>query len=223
MTVRLLHELPLAAATARPSEYALAHKGVKLDYGTLAAEIDRIAAAFHALALQRHERIAVYLPKQFETIISIFGALRAGCVFVPVNPLLKAQQVEHIMKDCSVRLLVTSRDRLAALGEVPSRCEALQHIVVVGDAPSKDLRQYVRAECSNWDEIRSAGHPARFRHVIDADMAAIFYTSGSTGPPKAVVLSHSNMVNDASSVPEYLENRADDRLLAEDRLNKAHS
>jgi acyl-CoA synthetase (AMP-forming)/AMP-acid ligase II len=81
------------------------------------------------LGLQRGERIAIYLEKRFETVIASFGAPAAGCVFVPLNPLLKPEQVAYIMRDCNVRMLVTSPERYALLTESIADCHDLRHVV----------------------------------------------------------------------------------------------
>ncbi len=75
----------------------------------------QLGQAMLALGLGRGERVAVYLEKRLETVIALFGAAAAGGVFVPVNPLLKPEQVAYILRDCNVRVLVTSADRLKLL------------------------------------------------------------------------------------------------------------
>ncbi len=207
----LLHELPLRAALAHPERPALRHKEQTVDYGTLGSEIERFARAVIALGLERQERIAVFLPKQAETVITMFGAARAGCVFVPVNSVLKPPQVAHILKDCNVRLLVTSPERARDLAAVLPECPDLRLIVTVGNRPTEGL-DTAQAELLTWQDLptgASAGH-----RVVDTDVVSIFYTSGSTGRPKGVVLSHRNMVAGALSVASYLENTPEDRLLA---------
>ena len=210
---RLLHELPLVTAERAASRTALAHKSATLDYSAFAAEIESFSSALLSLGLARCDRVAIFLPKQFEAVVSMFGTACAGCVFVPINPVLKPQQVEHILRDCNVRVLVSSPERTVALGEVLGRCHDLQHLVLAGDT-SLAAAIPVGLNVVRWNEWVTAGHPKRSHRVIDVDMAAIFYTSGSTGRPKGVVLSHRNMVTGALSVAQYLENCPQDRLLA---------
>ena len=80
----------------------------------------------------RGERVAFYLDKRFETVATAFGAAHAGAVFVPVNPLLKAEQVGHILRDCNVRVIVTSAERLDAIAATLAECPDLRHVVVIG-------------------------------------------------------------------------------------------
>lgn len=203
----LLNELVAVAAERTPDAPALTYAGVTLSYGMLDAAVTAFASGLMALGLARGERVAIYLEKRFETVVASFGAPAAGGVFVPLNPLLKPDQVGFIVRDCDVRVLVTSPERLSQLGDVLAQCPSLRHVVLTrgsGDAP---------VPVHDWLELLAT--PTRAGHrVIDTDMTAILYTSGSTGRPKGVVLSHRNMVAGGKSVASYLENRASDTLLA---------
>ena len=204
----LLPELISRSAQRFPEHIALTYGKDSLSYAQLQTAVSAFASGIVGLGLQRGERVAIYLEKRFETVIASFGAPAAGAVFVPLNPLLKAEQVAYILRDCNVRLLVTSPERHALLREALADCSDLRQTILVntpaGQAP---------ATCCAWDDLMQM--PARPGHrVIDTDMTAILYTSGSTGKPKGVVLSHRNMVAGAKSVASYLENHADDTLLA---------
>ena len=207
----LLHELPIASANRDPARTALTYGKVHLTYGDLAADLVRFASGLRALGLKRSERVAIYLEKRFETVVASFGAPAAGAVFVPLNPLLKPEQIGYILRDCNVRVLVTSAERLALLRAGIGDCKDLRHIVVVNaeQAPAPIAGLHV----STWKSLLAAP-PQEGHRVIDTDMTAILYTSGSTGRPKGVVLSHRNMVAGAKSVASYLENTPDDTLLA---------
>jgi len=207
----LLSELIFTSAERSPGRIALSCGGASLSYEELARRVQAFANAIVEAGISRQERVAVYLEKRFETVVATFGAAAAGCAFVPVNPILKPAQVAYILRDCNVRLLVTSAERLASLETELDGCDDLAHALVVGTsvpprtAPSLEVQAFDGA----LDAPRRAPH-----RVIDTDVVAILYTSGSTGRPKGVVLSHRNMVAGAKSVASYLENHADDSLLA---------
>lgn len=209
----LLFELPLRAAERASTAPALRHKGQEIDYERLAAGIDAFAAAIVALGVGKLQRVAVYLPKQIENVLVMFGSARAGCVFVPINPLLKPAQIGHIMRDCNVRMLVTSSERASGLAQMLSECPDLGHLVLVGDA-SGSARSPAHFATHAWDELLRSAARTGLHRTIDTDVVSIFYTSGSTGRPKGVVLSHRNMVTGAHSVARYLQNDPSDRLLA---------
>ena len=219
----LLPELIALAAQRLPEAIALTSGGLHLSYGDLNAKVNQFAAGLLSLGVQRGERVAIYLEKRFETVIASFGAPAAGAVFVPVNPLLKAEQVAFILRDCNVRVLVTSPERHALMKGVLTDCLDLRHVVLTEAASSTssgdDSRSALDANVTgalmlrSWSDLLNS--PPRSGHrVIDCDMAAILYTSGSTGKPKGVVLSHRNMVAGAKSVASYLQNGPQDTLLA---------
>lgn len=208
----LLFEPALRHAERTPDASALSHKNTVLDYAAFASTTDQFAAAVLSLGLDKLERIAIYLPKQPETVIAMFGAARAGCVFVPVNPLLKPVQVAHILRDCNVRVLVTSAERAAGLEAELRACPDLRHLILVGGPATST--SFEALAIHTWADVLSNSDTKERHRVIDADVVSIFYTSGSTGKPKGVVLSHKNMVTGAHSVAQYLGNTPEDKLLA---------
>ena len=205
----LLPELITLSAQRDANAPALTYGKTTLNYGELHDAVCRLAGGLIGLGLQRGERVAIYLEKRFETVIASFGAPAAGGVFVPLNPLLKAEQVGYILRDCNVRVLITSPERLALLQETLPACHDLRQVVVL-DGNGSDTPA---AKVCRWSELLSQP-PATGHRVIDTDMVGILYTSGSTGKPKGVVLSHRNMVAGAKSVASYLENHPGDALLA---------
>lgn len=208
----LLHQLVSVSADRHPERPALTYGSTTLTYADLARQVEQFASAMCALGVQRAERVGIYLEKRFETVVASFGAPAAGGVFVPMNPLLKAEQVAFIARDCDVRVLVTSPERLALLAPALAECPGVRHVVLTQAAVAPpDLPPGI--EVHDWAALQDAPRRAGHR-VIDTDLLAILYTSGSTGRPKGVVLSHRNMVAGAKSVASYLENRADDTLLA---------
>ncbi len=215
----LLHELITLAAQRTPQAIALTYGAAHLSYADLSASVQQFASGLMDLGVARSERVAIYLEKRFETVIASFGAPAAGAVFVPVNPILKPEQVAFILRDCNVRVLITSPERLVTLKDQLGACHDLRHVVVTdvsaGAAPAEPAASSVAGPVARvrWRDLLAS--PAQTGHrVIDTDMVAILYTSGSTGKPKGVVLSHRNMVAGAKSVAIYLENRPQDTLLA---------
>jgi acyl-CoA ligase (AMP-forming) (exosortase A-associated) len=209
----LIHQFIFSSAQRAPGAEALVHGQRRLTYAALADAVRHAANGLLAAGLGRGERVAVYLEKNVENVAAMFGAAAAGGVFVPVNPLLKPEQVAYILADCNVRVLVTSADRLRLLAPVLSLCPDLNMVVTTGAADKLPAIEPIAVQA--WDAFVASGSANECVHrVIDADIAAILYTSGSTGKPKGVVLSHRNMVAGATSVASYLENTPADRILA---------
>ncbi|WP_299614819.1 acyl-CoA ligase (AMP-forming), exosortase A system-associated [Pelagibius sp.] len=209
---RALHDLIAIQAGQHPDRTALVHKAEALSYGDTWEEAQRLAAGLQALGLTRGQRVAVFLEKRFETVLAIYAASAAGGVFVPVNPVLRPLQVAHILNDCAVTVLITSAERLDALGDLLENCPSLQSIVVAGSTSS---RTAAAPQLVSWQELMATPAASlRLAHPLDGDMGAILYTSGSTGHPKGVVLSHRNLLVGAESVSQYLENDPSDRILS---------
>lgn len=207
----LLHDLIMMAAANHGRQCALRCGQEDSSYAELAESVAAIARGFEGLRLAPHARIAVFMPKSIETVATCFAASMCGAIFVPVNPLLKAKQVVHILRDSGAEILVTATGHVQVLQGALSQCPDL-HTVVTVDPSIEPLGDDIAA--FNWDDFLAAGTDLGPCSVIDQDPVAIFYTSGSTGNAKGVILTHRNMVAGARSVAEYLENTSDDRILA---------
>ena len=211
-----LHHLLEHRAASHARAPALTYKNTTLNYAELWHQVCGLAGWLARLGLEREQRVAIFLEKRIETVAAIFGTSAAGGAFVPINPLLRQNQVAYILNDCEARVLVTSSERLELLGRVLSACPSLTHILLV-DAGAANAGGPPGVTCAvqRWSELLdSESLPRRQNAAIDLDIAAIFYTSGSTGKPKGVVLSHRNLIVGAESVSQYLENTADDVILA---------
>jgi acyl-CoA ligase (AMP-forming) (exosortase A-associated) len=203
----------LGTGAARGADRPALREGNRtLSYGELLALAQDVASGLLALGLGPGDRVAIYLPKTVPMVAAAFGTALAGGVFVPVNPVLKGTQVAHIVRDSGARVLVTAAPRLAAVAGALADCPALDRIVLTDRAAPAGAGAPAQLD---WDTLLAGGRGGRRGHRrIDADLAAIFYTSGSTGAPKGVMLSHRNLVAGAISVASYLGNHADDRILA---------
>ncbi len=207
-----IHSFLFDSADLKPDNPAISDNKQTLNYRELAKKTSATGKAMVDLDLNVGDRVGIFLPKLPETVMSFFGVAAAGGVFVPINPLLKAQQATYILNDCNVRILITHTPRLKLLQENLAHCPDL-HTIICVDQPPLSAIGHVRV--LHWQEVvKDQIDTFRREPATDSAMAAIMYTSGSTGNPKGVVLSHRNMVVGAESVSEYLENTEQDRILA---------
>ena len=166
----LLSDLLSAAAARAPESPAVSYRDETVSYAGLARRVERAARGLIGLGLGRGERVAVYLEKRIETVTAMFGAARAGGAFVPVNPLLKPAQVRHILRDCNVRVLVTSSARLDALAGALADCHDLNTVITVDGAPA-GLPDHIAGLGWNVLADGAADGGAGPHRVIDTDMA----------------------------------------------------
>lgn len=193
MSAVLLHDL-LTLPKPDPDRPALLDGARHWSFRTLTEEVETLAGAIRARHVERGDRVAILLPKCLEECAAIFASSRSDAVFVPINPVLKAQQIRHILIDSGAVLLITNRDLREKLGEAIEGIDGLSVLDV---------------------EDREEGHlPAPAPRAIGQDLAAILYTSGSTGAPKGVMLSHANLIAGTRIVRTYLSITADDRILS---------
>ena len=137
MIIRL-PDLVARSAQRNPGAPALTARTTTISYTDLHERTELAAAGLRDLGLDGGERVAVFLDKRIETVVALLACSRAGGVFVPVNPMLRARQVRHILDDCAVRVLVTSTDRLRALRAELAACKSLSHVLVLGDSLVED-------------------------------------------------------------------------------------
>jgi acyl-CoA synthetase (AMP-forming)/AMP-acid ligase II len=189
----LLHHL-LDGAAGNAAE-AIVHGERRLTYADLVAAARNCAGELVAAGLGRGDRAVIFLPRGVEECWAIFGVSMAQGVFVPINALLKAPQVRHIVADCEATVVISSKS-LAEI--IEPALDGLENVHLI----------YVE------DMGQGAGEPAPRDVAIGEDLAAILYTSGSTGLPKGVMLSHRNLLAGTHIVRTYLGITARDRILS---------
>ena len=149
----LLHELILNTARQFPSRIAVIHKERQWRYQELAEQVRHFAQLLLRHQLSPNGRVAVYLPKQIETLVSLFGSSYAGGVMVPVNPQLKPPQVSHIINDSGAEFLITTTHRYRQCKSLLEQCSALRMVILIdgtGDNTTEQPAPQASHHCIYW-------------------------------------------------------------------------
>jgi acyl-CoA ligase (AMP-forming) (exosortase A-associated) len=211
--VTLLHDLLDAAARRTPGSCALRYQGRELTYAQLRESSLRCARGLQAQGIRRGDRVVVHLPNRPEIVEVFLACSRIGAVCVPSNALLKPRQLMHILVDCGARLLVTGGSVLPMLAAELDGCPTLEAVFYV-DRTLEDQVATQRLKPQPFTNLGIHEELTAASPAIDIDVAALLYTSGSSGRPKGVIITHRNLVSGAQSVASYLDNRPTDRILA---------
>jgi len=206
-----------------PNKVALIHKGERLNYQQMDEKSNNVARWLRSQGIQRGDRVAVFLDNSIESVVSLFGILKADAVFLMLSPTLKTQKLSYILNNCQARALITHTSKLYVVSGIFGSVSSLQFVIFTGDKGKIPM-----AHCPLpifWDEIESwtqhstlhtqhaAFSPQPPTLSIDLDLATIIYTSGSTGNPKGVMLTHLNMISAATSITTYLRNVPEDIII----------
>lgn len=187
----LLSHLLTRSATRHPDREAVRMDGRGLTYAELDHMTHRVARALLDRGIQRGDRVGIYVHKSFASVISIFGILKAGAVYVPLDPNAPARRLAYIARDCGLKALLTSPSKLGALTELATEGTPTRLALLTSPANPSDPPLPSDWEIVSWESIQSLDtSPLNPYPAIETDLAYILYTSGSTGAPKGVMISH---------------------------------
>ncbi len=190
------------AQIADPSALAIETlSGERISYADLAARTGRMANALAKLGLQPGDRLAAQVEKSAEAIVLYLATARAGGVFLPLNTGYTASEIEYFLGDAEPKIFVADPRKLAALEPIAAKLGA---VTVAMDAQGEgSLAEAARAESADFATVERAGD----------DLAALLYTSGTTGRSKGAMLTHDNLVSNAQTLREAWRYTAQDRLI----------
>ena len=196
--------------SAVPDKAAVFSGSESLTFRQLHAEAAAAAQALASLGVSPGDRVGICMQKNLDQVVAILGVLWANAIFVPIHPVLHAEQIGHMVDDCDMKLLITDSTRIEELRD------AAHGRILIGHGPAEE-------GIASLVELRREyqGSQPFFRGKPD-DTAAIIYSSGSTGRPKGIVISHRNLADGARIVAGYLGTKATDRIAGVLSLNFDH-
>jgi long-chain acyl-CoA synthetase len=206
---RLVQDSLLISAREVPEKEAVTDELRTLTYSELLADALRFARALQDGGLRRGDRVVLFLDNSVTCVTTIFGVLLAGGVTCVVNTQTKADKLTFIVDNSGASAIVTESRTAEIAASALARASSVDQAYVTGrDGVLPSL-------FTSLDEaISSAAPNPRDPGTIPPDLAALVYTSGTTGQPKGVMMTHGSLVFSVESIAEYLRLRPDDRILS---------
>jgi len=208
----LVSDFLAQSARRYPDKVALICDGQRLTYKQVEERCNEIAHGLADQGIQPGDRVAVWLPNSVESVLAIFGILKADAVFTVINSSTKLDKLTYVLNNCTASGLFAPIKSYSQVIRLLEAVPSLRFATLCGKT-SKN------AEMPTNDRVKPFAfyekHSAMPLHqtTIDIDLACLIYTSGSTGDPKGVMSTHANMVFAASSIIQYLENNPDDIVI----------
>lgn len=205
MTAYLVHDLLTMTARRVPDKKALICAGVNHTFAEIDRQSDAVASELARDGVGRGDRVAVFMENSAELVVSVFGILKAGAVAVMVNQSTKPRKLAYMMNDCGAGTLIAQASVAPVIANAAPQIPSLSNTIWVSqpqcDAPpGRTFGEILDGPSTEKPDIR----------LIDQDLCMILYTSGTTGTPKGVMLTHLNIISASRSIAQYLENTEED-------------
>ena len=203
----ILQQLLSKSAARFPEKTAVWARGRSISYRELEERSNQLAHLLKQSGVGKGDRVGLFFPKCVESIISMFAVLKAGGVYVPLDPQAPVDRIGYIISNCGIRVLITLDEKRRTL-DVATR-ESLVRCVIVDEAKESGNGTGV-VPWSALPEYPSSHPPAVT--LTETDLAYILYTSGSTGRPKGVMLTHQNALTFVEWCADKFQITHEDRL-----------
>ena len=215
----LLQHLLTDSAARRPDRPAVAAGDRSLTYSELDGLSNQVARVLIAQGVAPGDRVGLLAPKSAASVVGIFGALKAGACYVPLDPSAPAGRLSTIMRDSGIAVVLADLERAPGAAALADSVPQLRSVIVVGPHWGHEGEGAAAAPRPGlavvpWDAVLAepggavTGNPA-----IETDLAYILYTSGSTGIPKGVMISHRSSLTFVAWAAAYAGLGEQDRVL----------
>jgi D-alanine--poly(phosphoribitol) ligase subunit 1 len=196
---------------AHPEKPALIDDQRQLSYDALQAGSSRLAHSLAAGGVKRQDRVVICMKRSSLTVLAILGVLKADAIYVPVDAKAPLERLLKVVADCGPAALICDAPLLLVIRGLESRLPTVRRLVLFGARDGTGDGADI--PCVYWEELPKAHVEPRRYSNIDTDAAYILYTSGSTGSPKGVTVSHLNVMNYIEWAVECFRIESRDRVL----------
>lgn len=217
----LVHEWLGRSAHRHPTKEAIVCGKDRWTYTKLNSCADRLAEALIDLGVSRQDRVVIVTGNCAETVVSMYGTLKGGGVFVVLEGTTRARRLRYVVENCGPKVLIASTAQGSTVADALAGLSGQPQVIWVGTGGRSSQQPAVRGVA--WESVLGTGAEAespgdlevtdRCPRTIDIDLASLIYTSATTGRAKGVMCTHHNMVSAARSIIQYIGNDEDDIIL----------
>jgi amino acid adenylation domain-containing protein len=206
----MLYVLPHAidnAADRSPDKEAIRYLGKSLTYEDLALRSSSLARVLKEQGVRRGDRVGIFMNKSLEAAIALYGIMKAGAAYVPLDPFAPHTRLSYVIKDCGIRCLISKGEKFAALQRILAADTGLECILGIEDSEELPVKSIT------WEVIFKAPPLTNpYEKLTEQDLSYILYTSGSTGNPKGIVHTHRSALSFALWGQDTYSVNSEDRL-----------
>jgi len=201
------------SANEFPHKTAVLFKDESITYSRLDRLSSALAGRLTQLGIRRGDRVGILFHKSIESIIALFAILKAGAIYVPLDPSAPAVRIRNIISNCGIKYLVTTDRQLVTSLSASEEMPAIDKAVVIGRNRGQLIGMNISPDYFSPDDTTDSDqadfHPV---DMSDSSPAYILHTSGSTGNPKGVAISHLNALTFIDMAADFFEITSEDRF-----------
>jgi len=196
------------AARQWPDHAAIETSQETISYRELDELSNRLATVLVSRGCKRGDRVAILCEKSIDSYIGIYGILKAGCVYVPLDRRAPVSRLSYIVRDCSIKAILISAATAKKANQIAAETVDVEFFV----SRTATVQGITEAPLLSFQSSAGSDPGAPVPGIIDTDLAYILYTSGSTGAPKGVTISHLNSMSFVRWASEYAQVCMSDRV-----------
>lgn len=209
---RFLLTHPITHGAERtPEKEAVSFSGQGLSYAELERRTNSLARLLVEQGVKRGDRVGIFMNKGLESAVAIYGIMKAGAAYVPLDPFAPVGRVAFVIQDCGIRHLLTREAKAGQVQEIlelqrQSGAPSLECVIGLEALEGHSLR------CFPWEQVYLVSSQPLKHNLTEQDLAYILYTSGSTGTPKGIMHTHRSGLSFAEWAADEYGLLPDDRL-----------